>query len=129
MVPPPRRACGDLEPAGRALEPAGRASEPAGWTLEPAGWALEPAERALEPAGRPGASWEGQLRGRGGGRRQKKNNGAFIVCGGTIGHRPLRGRCPKSSYIIYEVGRFENHCVPLSVSYTMIFISITNTQP
>ena len=62
-----------MEPAGRALEPAGRASEPAGRTpgpagrsLEPAGRSLEPAGRALEPAGRPGASWEGQLRGQGG---------------------------------------------------------------
>ena len=55
MEPPDRRACGGLEPAGRALEPAGRASEPAGRPLEPAG-------KALEPAGRPGASWEGQLR-------------------------------------------------------------------
>ena len=72
MVPPHRRAGGGLEPAGRALEPAGRASEPAGRTPDPAGRSLEPAGRALEPAGRPGASWEGQLRGRGGGRRQRE---------------------------------------------------------
>ena len=51
MVPPYRRACGGLEPAGRALGPAGRASEPAGRALEPAG-------RALDPAGRP---WEGGM--------------------------------------------------------------------
>ena len=104
-----------LKPAGRALEPAGRVSEQARRALEPAGRALEPAKRAseparralepagraLEPAGRPGASWEGQLRGRGGGRRQtdrqkERKNRALPVCGGTIGHRPLRGRCPKS---------------------------------
>ncbi len=47
-----------MEPAGRALEHAERASEPAG--------------RALEPAGRPGASWEGQLRGGGDGDRQRE---------------------------------------------------------
>ena len=44
------------------------------------------------------ASWEG-LRARweapGGGRRKKKENGAFMVCGGAIGHHPLQGRCPK----------------------------------
>ena len=34
----------------------------------------------------PEASWEGE------GRREK--NGAFLVCGDTIGHRPLWGRCP-----------------------------------
>ena len=91
VVPPHRRASGGLEPAGRssepagmtlepvgraletagrvseqarsALEPAGRALEPAERAWEPARRALEPAGRALEPAGRPGASWEGQLRG------------------------------------------------------------------
>ena len=56
MVPPHTRGGGGLEPAGRALELAGRASEQGSRALEPAG-------RALEPAGRPGASWEGQLRG------------------------------------------------------------------
>ena len=86
-----------MEPAGGALEPAGMASEPAGRALEPAGRALEPAGRALEPAWRPEASWEGQLRGWEG-RREKNddNNGALLVCGGIIGHHPLRGRCPKS---------------------------------
>ena len=45
--------------------------------------------------GGPWSQLGGQLRGRGGdGEREK--NGAFIVCGGTIGHRPLRGRCPKT---------------------------------
>ena len=88
--------------AGRGMEQAGRALEPAGRTLEPAERASEPAGRVLEPAGRPGASWEGQLRGRGGGRRQKerkkeRKNRALPVCGGTIGHRPLRGRCPKTT--------------------------------
>ena len=58
--------------AGRALEPTERASEPAGRALEPAGRALGPARRALDPAGRPGAIWEGQLRGRRGGRRKEK---------------------------------------------------------
>ena len=94
-----------LNPAGRALEPAARVSEQVRRALEPAGKALEPAERAseparrvLEPAGRPGASWEGQLRGRGGtetDRQTERENRALPVCGGTIGHRPLRGRCPK----------------------------------
>ena len=59
-------------PAGRSLEPAGRALEPAKRASEPAGRSLEPAGRALEPAGRPGASWEGQLRGPGG--RRRKNS-------------------------------------------------------
>ena len=33
----------------------------------------------------------------GGGRKRQtdRQNGALPVCGGTIGHRPLRGRCPK----------------------------------
>ena len=78
MVPPHRRAGGGLEPAERALEPAGRVSEPARRALEPAkraseptGRALEQAGRVLEPTGRPRASWEGQLRGRGGGTEKK----------------------------------------------------------
>ena len=102
MVPPHRRDGGGLEPPGRALEPAGRASEPAGRTPGPAGRSLEPAGRALEPAGRPGASWEGQLRGRRGGdgdRQTDRKNRALPVCGGTIGHRPLRGRCPKTFHL------------------------------
>ena len=75
MVPPHRRASGGLEPAGRS-------SEPAGMTLEPVGRALESAGRALEP---PGMEKEGEsfLR-------------AFLVCGGTIGHRPLRAAAQKS---------------------------------
>ena len=55
---------------------------------------VEPLGKALEPTGRPGASWAGQLRGRGG-TEEKRENEAFLVCGGTIGHSPLRGRCPK----------------------------------
>ena len=51
----------------------------------------------------PGASWEAwsQLGGpaeRPGGdgdRKRERKNRALPVCGGTIGHRPLRGRCPK----------------------------------
>ena len=84
-----------MKPAGKALEPAERA-------LEPPGKALEPAERALEPAGRPfEASWEARshLRGPGKGGRRKQTdrlNGAFMICGGTIVHRPLQGRCPKA---------------------------------
>ena len=115
MVPPHRRASGGLEPAGRALEPAGRASEPAGRTLEPAGRALEPAgrvseqaRRALEPAGRAlePAERASEPAGRAlepaerpGGteteRKRERENRVLPVCGGTIGHRPLRGRCPK----------------------------------
>ena len=108
MVPPHRRAGGGLkpadwasEPAGSTPDPAGRSLEPAGRALEPAGKALEPAGRPLEPAGRPGVSWEGQLRGRGGtetDRQTDRKNRALPVCGGTIGHRPLLGRCPKSVY-------------------------------
>ena len=75
-----------MEPAGRSSEPAGRASEPAERAPKPAG-------RASEPGGRP--------RGEGGTEKKerKKNNEAFIVCGGTIGHRPLRGRCPKGELV------------------------------
>ena len=54
------------------------------------GRASEPAERAPKPAGR--ASETG---GRPRGMEEKRENGAFLVCGGTIGHHPLRGRCPK----------------------------------
>ena len=53
----------------------------------------------MKPAGRPGATWEGQLGAWGGtekDRQRDRQNGAFLVCGGTIGHRPLRGRCPKT---------------------------------
>ena len=36
-------------------------------------------------------------------KKEKKKNRAFTVCGGTIGHRPLRGRCPKSKTMtMYE---------------------------
>ena len=47
----------------------------------------------------PKASWEGlraswEAPGRDGGKQ--KNNGATLVCCGTIGHRPLLGCCPKS---------------------------------
>ena len=28
-------------------------------------------------------------------RETDRENGAFLICGGTIGHHPLRGRCPK----------------------------------
>ena len=96
------------EPARRALEPVGRALEPAERALEPAGRALDPAGRALEPAGRPfEASWEAQ--GHLGGPAKKHwgrgtKNGAFLVCGGTLGHCPhgataqkqekWRWRCP-----------------------------------
>ena len=31
--------------------------------------------------------------------KERKNNGAFPVCGRTIGDRPSRGRCPKSSQV------------------------------
>ena len=39
----------------------------------------------------------------GGDGEKRKKNGAFIVCGGTIGHRPLRGRCPKTEklYVVF----------------------------
>ena len=51
--------------------------EPAGRVSEQARRALEPARRALEPAGRPGASWEGQLRGRGGRRQKEKRTEGY----------------------------------------------------
>ena len=63
------------ELAVRGLEPAGRAWEPAERALEPAVKAVDQAEWALEPAGRPGASWEGQLRRPEGGRRKKEREG------------------------------------------------------
>ena len=94
---PARRVSG---PARRALEPVGRALEPAERALEPAGRALDPAGRALEPAGRPfEASWEAQ--GHLGGPAKKHwgrgtKNGAFLVCGGTLGHCPPWGHCPKT---------------------------------
>ena len=86
------------EPVGRASEPAGRASEPAGRASEPAGSASEPAERAPKPAGR--ASEPGRRPGGGTEKRERKKNRAFTVCGGTIGHRPLRGRCPKGLFLV-----------------------------
>ena len=46
----------------------------------------------MKPAGRPGATWEGQLgapRGTETERQTERQNGAFLVFGGTIGHRPL----------------------------------------
>ena len=92
-----------MKPAGKALELAERALEPAERALEPAERALESVERALEPAWRPfEASWAARshLRGPEEGRGQRKQtdilNGAFMVCGGTTGHRPLQGRCPKA---------------------------------
>ena len=55
-----------MEPAVRAMEPAVRA--------------MEPARRALEPAGRPGASWEGQLRGpRGDGEKRERSEHSWYV--------------------------------------------------
>ena len=53
--------------------------EPAGRTLEPSGWALEPAEK-------PGASWEGQLRGRGDGEKRiyMGNRDTSDVCNNFI---------------------------------------------
>ena len=47
----------------------------------------------------------------GGGQRQtererERENGVFLVCGGTIGHRPLRRRCPKRG-LIRGLGRFQ----------------------
>ena len=53
----------------------------------------------MELAERSGATWEGQLGTPGGGEEREKQNGAFLVCGGTIGHRPLQGRCPKTRKI------------------------------
>ena len=61
----------------------------------------------------PEASWEG-LRDRweapgGGGTEEKKEkkNGAFLVYGGTIGHRSLRGCCPKNRCAVHILG-FQN---------------------
>ena len=91
-----------MKPAGKALELAERALEPAERALEPAERALESVERALEPAWRPfEASWAARSHLRGPeeeGRRKQTDrlNGAFMVCGGTIGHRPLQGRYPKA---------------------------------
>ena len=45
------------------------------------------------PAGK--ALWKPVGDPRGGTRKKKKENGVFLVCGGTIGYRSLRGGCPK----------------------------------
>ena len=70
----------------KAFDSAGRASEPAGRASELARMASEPVGRAPKPAGGP-QSQVGGL----GGRREKteRKNGVFLVCSGTIGHRPL----------------------------------------
>ena len=108
-----------MEPVRRGSEPDGRASELAGRASDPAGngRASELARRAFElprwvsqPAGRvlvssePWTFWKGLGVSREGlgaswepGRLEKENGERSLVCGGTIGHRPLRGRCLKSS--------------------------------
>ena len=35
-------------------------------------------------------------------KKEREKNRAFTVCGGTIGHRPLRGRCPKKISLAKE---------------------------
>ena len=55
------------------------------WTI----WKGPGAVRASELDGSPGR----------GGRRQterERQNGAFLVCDGALGHFPHRGRCPKA---------------------------------
>ena len=47
-----------------------------------------PWSQLVGPAERPG--------GRGKEEKERKNS-AFLVCGGTIGHRPLWGHCPKTT--------------------------------
>ena len=90
-----------MESARWASELAWRASEPAGRVLDPVGKASEQARRASEEASALGeptkSSWE-SLRARWearGDEEKREKNVAFLVCGGTIGHRPLRGHCPK----------------------------------
>ena len=88
-----------LEPGERALESGGRVPEPAGRT----GRALNPAQKSLEPFKaneEAGSHLGGPAGSSGGGRTEReikedRQNGAFLVCGGTIGHYPLWGRCPK----------------------------------
>ena len=70
-------ALGGLDETWSQLgEPAGRGSDPAGRNLKPGERALKSAGRVSEPAG-------------GGRRERERQNGAFLVCGGTIGHCPL----------------------------------------
>ena len=75
------------------------ASEPAGRALEPTGRGLKPSEGPRSQVG----GLQSQLGGRGeGGRRRnrkKRITERFPICGGTIGHRPLRGRCPKTGVL------------------------------
>ena len=70
-----------------------------GTTTEESWWGLG-AERALESAGRPfEASWEAQSHLGGPTKKHWERgtkNGAFLVCGGTLGHCPPWGHCPKT---------------------------------
>ena len=51
--------------------------------------------------GRPGGGEEEVTK-----KMKEKNNGeCFLICGGTIGHSPLQGHCPKDN--IGEVEREE----------------------
>ena len=89
------------EPVGRALEPGKLAVESAGRVAEAAGRVLKPAERppgaSLNGSGVSWGAFGSQLGGlKPPGRNGDGENGAFLVCGGTIGHCPLKGRCPKA---------------------------------
>ena len=87
--------------AGRTSEGAGRAPDGAGWTSVPVGRALEPAGRAPESAGRaPEPAGDGK-------KKKRKINRALPVCGGTIGHCSLRGRCPKIRTIRKKLGHLK----------------------
>ena len=67
-----RRANRGLEPTGRALEPAGRALEPAGRVLSKLRWPQSQLGGPWSLLRGPEVSWEGQLRGRGGGTEKKE---------------------------------------------------------
>ena len=75
------------------MEPAVRTSEPAGGAPEPTGKAwTQLGGRQSQPRG-PGEV---------GGEEEKKRKimERSRLCGGTIGHQPRRGRCPKTrSYL------------------------------
>ena len=100
------------EDSGPSWEVPGASWEVPGASWEGPGACREGPGACLEG---PGASWEAwsQLGGPaerpGGGTETERQNRALPVCGGTIGHRPLRGRCPKSTLAL---NNRVHHCHP-----------------
>ena len=88
-----------MDPVRTASEQAAALGGPRINPGEPRSQLGGPQSQLREPRSQLGGP-QSQVGGPGGrgGRRKKRDrqNGAFLVCGGTIGHRPLRGRCPKT---------------------------------